>query len=63
MSSSEGSMSSHLGRQDRFVNLENRWDREVARFESKSSRPTRSRQRSHNYSKSQNCLSNEIVGL
>ena len=40
MSSREGSMSSHLEWQDQFVNLENRRDREIARSESRSSKPT-----------------------
>ena len=45
MSSREGSMSSHLEWQDQFVNLENRRDREIARSESRSSKPTLPKQR------------------
>ena len=63
MSSKEGFVSSHLERQDQFVNLENCQDCEVARFESRSSRPTRPIQHSHSHSRSQSHLSSETVSL
>ena len=55
MSSREGSVSSHLERQDQFRNLENRRDCEIARSESRSLKLACPSQHSH--------LSNETIGL